>query len=76
MNAERLFSVSEVLTTQLVASSSSRMAAKAKQQTAPYAQAVAEENLFAMEEELNLRSNAKESIIEQLNVSHSIHYQQ
>ena len=51
------------------------MAAKVKQQTAPCAQAVTEQDLVAMEEEFNL-SNAKESIFEQLNVTHSIHYQQ
>ena len=51
------------------------MAAKVKQQTAPYAQAVTEQDLVAMEEEFNL-SNAKESIFEQLNVTHSIHHQQ
>ena len=58
LNGERLFSVSEFLTTQQVASFFSRMAEKVKQQTAPNAQAVAEQNLVAMEEELNLRSNA------------------
>ena len=58
MNGGRLFSVSEFLTTQQVASFFSRMVGKVKQQTAPYAQAVAEQNLVAMEEELNLRSNA------------------
>ena len=51
------------------------MAAKVKQQTAPCAQAVTEQDLFAMEEEFNF-SNAKESIFEQLNVTHPIHYQQ
>ena len=51
------------------------MAAKVKQQTASCAQAVTEQDLVAMEEEFNL-SNAKESIFEQLNVTHSIHYQQ
>ena len=51
------------------------MAAKVKQQTAPCAQAVTEQDLVAMEEEFYL-SNAKESIFEQLNVTHSIHYQQ
>ena len=51
------------------------MAAKVKQQTAPCAQAVTEQDLVAMEEESYL-SNAKESIFEQLNVTHSIHYQQ
>ena len=40
------------------------MAAKVKQQTAPCAQAVTEQDLVAMEEEFNL-SNAKESIFEQ-----------
>ena len=34
------------------------MAGKVKQKTALYAQAVSEQNLVAMEEELNLRSNA------------------
>ena len=48
------------------------MAAKVKQQTAPYAQAVTEQDLVM---KFNL-SNAKESIFEQLNVTHSIHYQQ
>ena len=51
------------------------MAAKVKQQTAPCAQAVTEQDLFAMEEEFNF-SNAKESIFEQLNLTHPIHYQQ
>ena len=51
------------------------MAAKVKQQTAPCAQAVTEQDLFAMEEEFNF-SNAKESIFEQLNVIHPIHNQQ
>ena len=40
------------------------MAAKVKQQTVLYAQAVTEQDLVAMEEEFNL-SNAKESIFEQ-----------
>ena len=53
-----MISVSEFLTTQPVASFFSRMAGKVRQKTAPYAQAVAEQNLVAMEEELNLRSNA------------------
>ena len=75
LNGERLFSVSEFLTTQQVASFFSRMAAKVKQQTAPWAQAVTEQDLLAMEEEFNL-SNAKESVFEQLNVTHPIHYQQ
>ena len=75
LNGERLFSVSEFLTTQQVASFFSRMAAKVKQQTAPCAQAVTEQDLVAMEEEFNL-SNAKESVFEQLNVTHPIHYQQ
>ena len=75
LNKERLFSVSEFLTTQKVASFFSRMAAKVKQQTIPCTQAVTEQDLVAMEEEFNL-SNAKESIFEQLNVTHSIHYQQ
>ncbi|CAH3117617.1 unnamed protein product [Porites lobata] len=73
LNGERLFSVSEFLTTQQVASFFSRMAAKVKQQTAPCAQAVTEQDLLAMEEEFNL-SNAKESVFEQLNVTHPIHY--
>ena len=73
LNRERLFSVSEFLTTQQVASFFSRMAAKVKQQTAPCAQAVTEQDLLAMEEEFNL-SNAKESVFEQLNVTHPIHY--
>ena len=51
------------------------MAAKVKQQTTPYTQAVTEQDLVAMEEEFNL-SNAKESIFEQLNETHPIHYQQ
>ena len=51
------------------------MAAKVKQQTAPCAQFVTEQDLVAMEEEFNL-SNAKESIFEQLNVTHPIRYQQ
>ena len=51
------------------------MAAKVKQQTAPCAQAVTEQDLVAMEEEFYL-SNVKESIFEQLNVTHPIHYQQ
>ena len=55
LNGERLFSVSEFLTTQPVVSFFSRMAGKVKQQKAPYAQAVSEQNLVAMEEELNLR---------------------
>ena len=42
------------------------MAAKVKQQTAPYAQAVTEQDLVM---KFNL-SNAKESIFEQLNVTH------
>ena len=51
------------------------MVAKVKQQTAPCAQAVTEKDLVTMEEEFNL-SNVKESIFEQSNVTHSIHYQQ
>ena len=51
------------------------MAAKVKQQTAPCAQAVTEQDLVAMEEEFKL-SNATEYIFEQLNVTHPIHYQQ
>ena len=75
LNGERLLGVPEFLTTQQVASFFSRMAAKVKQQTAPCAQAVTEQDLVAMEEEFYL-SNVKESIFEQLNVTHSIHYQQ
>ena len=63
LNWERLFSVSEFLTTQQVASFFSRMAAKVKQQTAPCAQAVTEQDLVAMEEEFKL-SNATEYIFE------------
>ena len=74
-NGEHLFSVSEFLKTQQVASFFSRMAAKVKQQTAPCTQAVTEQDLVATEEEFNL-SNAKESIFDQLNVTHPIHYQQ
>ena len=51
------------------------MAAKVKQQTAPCAQALTEQDLVAMEEEFNF-SNAKESIFEQFNVTHPIHYKQ
>ena len=51
------------------------MAAKVKQQTTPCAQAVTEQDLFAMEGEFNF-SNAKESIFEQLNVTHPVLYQQ
>ena len=58
LNGERLISVYEFLTTQQVASFFSRMVWKVKQKTALYAQAVSEQNLVAMEEELNLRSNA------------------
>ena len=75
LNGERLLGVPEILTTQQVASFFSRMAAKVKQQTAPCAQAVTEQDLVAMEEEFYL-SNVKESIFEQLNVTHPIHYQQ
>lgn len=75
LNGERLLGVPEFLTTQQVASFFSRMAAKVKQQTAPCAQAVTEQDLIAMEEEFYL-SNVKESIFEQLNVTHPIHYQQ
>ena len=64
LNGERLFSVSEFFLLNKLLHFFSRMAAKVKQQTAPCAQAVTEQDLIAIEEEFNL-SNAKESIFEQ-----------
>ena len=55
-DGERLFEISDFLTTQQVASFFSRTAAKLKQQTAP-----GEYDIIAMEEESNI-SNTKETV--------------
>ena len=73
-SGERLFRVSEFLTTQQVASFFSRMAAKTKQQTIPGA-TTSDPDISAMEDEENF-SKAKEAVMDALHVQHPVSYDQ
>ena len=73
-SGERLFRVSEFLTSQQVASFFSRMAAKTKQQTIPGA-TTSDPDISAMEDEENF-SKAKEAVMDALHVQHPVSYDQ
>ena len=73
-NGEHLFTVSEFLTAQQVASFFSRMAAKVKQQITPE-ETLSDQDILAMKDEQNFCS-AKEFVMAALYLQHSISYDQ